>query len=164
MVRGVVRWSSCRSIILSQEGVAFIEYKEFENNEKAICTLQLSLGHSQLVQDGSFQQEEEASSPGWELQHRAMGRGRSPPNDQQDSLRASAKPHASPATSEGSAPLPANATAVTGEQAASRSRQLGAPEGGATYGLSPRFSQVGRSIPQPMDQSTGACLATCPGL
>ena len=38
-----------------------------------------------------------------------------------------------PAPSEGSAPLPASAPAVTGEQAASCSRQLGPPEGGSTY-------------------------------
>jgi hypothetical protein len=38
-----------------------------------------------------------------------------------------------PAPSEGSAPLPASTSAVTGEQAASSSRQLGPPEGGATY-------------------------------
>jgi hypothetical protein len=38
-----------------------------------------------------------------------------------------------PAPSEGSAPLPASAPAVTGEQAASCSRQLGPPEGAATY-------------------------------
>jgi hypothetical protein len=37
------------------------------------------------------------------------------------------------APSEGSAPLPASTSAVTGEQAASCSRQLGPPEGGATY-------------------------------
>jgi hypothetical protein len=37
-----------------------------------------------------------------------------------------------PAPSEGSAPLPASAPIVTGEQAASCSRQLGPPEGGAT--------------------------------
>jgi hypothetical protein len=38
-----------------------------------------------------------------------------------------------PAPSEGSAPLPASAPAVTGEQAAWCSRQLGPPEGGVTY-------------------------------
>jgi hypothetical protein len=38
-----------------------------------------------------------------------------------------------PATSERSAPLPASASAGTGELAASCSRQLGPPEGGATY-------------------------------
>ena len=38
-----------------------------------------------------------------------------------------------PAPGEGCAPLPASAPAVTGEQAASCSRQLGPPEGGSTY-------------------------------
>jgi hypothetical protein len=35
--------------------------------------------------------------------------------------------------SDGSAPLQASTSAVTGEQAASSSRQLGPPDGGATY-------------------------------
>jgi hypothetical protein len=38
-----------------------------------------------------------------------------------------------PAPDDGSAPLPASASEVTGEQAATCSRQLGSPEGGATY-------------------------------
>ena len=38
-----------------------------------------------------------------------------------------------PAPSEGSAPLPASAPAVTGKEAESCSRQLGQPEGGSTY-------------------------------
>jgi hypothetical protein len=59
-----------------------------------------------------------------------------------------------PAPSEECAPLPASAPAVTGEQAASCSRQLGSPEGGATYatlltGPVAPFRQVGSSSPHP---------------
>ena len=82
-----------------------------------------------------------------------------------------------PAPRDGSAPLPVSALAVTGELVASCSRQVVSAEGGVTYaavlaGPSPRFSQVGRSSPQPWIQTrlnplshsrqpTGACIATC---
>ena len=80
-----------------------------------------------------------------------------------------------PAPDAGSAPLPATSSA-TGEQAVDGSRQLGPPEGGATYaavlaGTAALNQPSGSLKPTAMDsdlsqlrQSTGACLATCPGL
>jgi hypothetical protein len=49
-------------------------------------------GRSQGVEDSSFPEEEEASGAGREPKHSASWRVRSPPNDQPDSSRASAKP------------------------------------------------------------------------
>jgi hypothetical protein len=61
-----------------------------------------------------------------------------------------------PAPSEGSAPLPASAPAVTGEQAASCCRQLGPPEGGVMYaavlaGAVAPFQPSGTIKPTAMD-------------
>jgi hypothetical protein len=78
-----------------------------------------------------------------------------------------------------SAPLPAFIS-VTGEQAASGSRQLGPPEGGVTYAAvvagpvapsqpsgslkpTPMESDMSNPLSRP-NQPIGACLATCPGL
>jgi hypothetical protein len=84
-----------------------------------------------------------------------------------------------PAPSDQSAPLPAS-SAVTGEKAASSSRQLGPPEGGATYAAilagpvapfqpsgSLKLTAVDSEMSEPLSHlrlTTGACLATCPGL
>ena len=85
-----------------------------------------------------------------------------------------------PATGAGSKPLPAT-TSVTGEQAASSSRQPSPSGVGATYAAvcgpltQPRLCQVGSLSPQPWIRSLpnpvslwrhlkGACLTTCPGL
>jgi hypothetical protein len=79
-----------------------------------------------------------------------------------------------------SALLPANASAVTGEQPASSSLQLGPPEGGITYAAelartvapiqpsgSLKPTVTGSDLPNPLShprQPTGACLATCAGI
>jgi hypothetical protein len=84
-----------------------------------------------------------------------------------------------PATGAGSAPLPA-LPSVTGELDAASSRQLGPPQGGATYAailagpvarhetggwLKPKAMDSDPSNPLPFpSQPTGACLTTCPGL
>jgi hypothetical protein len=79
------------------------------------------------------------------------------------------------APSDGSAPLPASTSAITGEHATSSSRQLRPPEGGATYAailagpvtpFQPRGSlkHTAMSESAVSPESTGACLATCPGL
>jgi hypothetical protein len=59
--------------------------------------------------------------------------GNRKPNELSSSGDSSEPANRRPAPSEGSAPLPASASTVTGELAASCSWQLGPPEGGATY-------------------------------
>jgi hypothetical protein len=169
-----VKRSPCRSTMLRQEEVDFI---------KAISTLQLSpalLGELRMaltrrktkpaVAAGS---RSTASLIGARASQRTCSQlaGKRKANELGSSGGSFELANRRPAPGDGSTPLPASASA-TGEQDANFSRQLGPPEGGAT---SPRFSQVGRSSPQPRVRispnplshprhPTRACLTTCPGL
>ena len=135
---------------------------------KAISTLQLSPAILKKLLMALSRRKKKPGSVGSEQQHRARGKGRSPPTNirtacgQAQSQRAGklgrlirARKQA-PSPSEGSAPLPASAPAFTGEQAASCSRQLGPPEGGSTYaavlpGSVVPFQRSGSLKPTAMD-------------
>jgi hypothetical protein len=132
----VVRRSSCRNILLRQEEIAFV---------KAISTLQLSATVLGELRMALSQRKKKPMVPAGS-RYTAPGRGARAPQRQTGQLAgkrkanelASSSDSSEPAKrrpepSEGSAPLPAKAPAVTGEQSPSCSRQLGPPEFGATY-------------------------------
>jgi hypothetical protein len=111
---------------------------------KALSTLSLSCSR-QGAKDGFVPKKEEASGARRVPWQHIWKRGQRPqrPSGQLTgkrkanelaSSRESLEPaNRRPALEHGFTPLPASAPAVTGEQAATCSRQLGSPEGGATY-------------------------------
>jgi len=130
-VYGVLKGSSCRSILLRQEDLAFF---------KAISTLQLSPAFLREVRNAMSRRKKPVVSsgaaaprPGWEQSpHRPSSNlaGKRKVNDlpsSDDSSEPANRPGA------GTAPLPANTSSVTGEHAASCSQQLVSPELGVTY-------------------------------
>ena len=165
--------------MLRQEDLAFI---------KAISTLQLSPAiHKELSM--ALSRKKKKSVPAGSRSTAPGGGARAPQrpsrqlagkrkaNELASSGDSSEPANRSPAPSEGSAPLPASASAVTGELDTSCSRQLGPPECGTTYaavlaGPVAPFQPRGLIKPTAMDSDlsetavslTGACLATCPGL
>ena len=179
----VVWRSSCRSIMLRQEELAFI---------KAISTMQLSLAILKELRMAMSRRKKKPAVPVGIRSTISTSGARAPQclpsllagkrkaNELACSGDSSEPAIRRPAPDAGSAPLPANSSAVTGEHAASCRRHLVSPEGGENYaavlpGPSPLISQVGRSSPQPWiqirlnplsrpRQSKGAFLATCPGL
>jgi hypothetical protein len=132
----LVRRSSCRSIMLRQEELDYI---------KAISTLQLSPAVLRELRTALSRRKKKPVVPAGSRSSVPGGRAGAPqrPNGQLAGKRkanelarsgdSSEPANRRPAPSEGSAPLPASVPAVTGEQAASCSRQLGPPEGGMTY-------------------------------
>jgi hypothetical protein len=133
----VVR-SSCRSIMLRQEELAFI---------KAISTLQLSPAVLRELRKALSRRKEpvgqarsRSTAPGGGAgdPQRPTGQlaGKRKANELASSGESSEPANRRPAPYDGPAPLPASAPAVTGEHAASCSRQLGPPEGGVSTRLS----------------------------
>ena len=122
--------------MLRQEELAFF---------KAISTLQLSpaslkgmrMALSRRKKKSAVPAESRSTAPGGGAgaPERTSGHlaGKRKANELANSGDSSEPANWRPAPSEGSAPLPASAPAVTGEQAASGSRQLGPPEDGSTY-------------------------------
>jgi hypothetical protein len=157
-VRSVVRRSSCLSILLRQEELAFI---------KAISTLQVSPAILKEVRMALSRRKKPAVPA--VSRSTAKGRGAGAPlrpsrelvgkrkaNELASSGRSPEPANRRPAPSEGSAPLPASISAVTGEKAALCSRQLGPSEGEATYaavlgGHVAPFQASGSSKPTAMD-------------
>jgi hypothetical protein len=150
-----VSWSSCRSIMLRQEELACL---------KAISTSQLSPAVLRELRTALSRRKKKPVVPagsrstapggGTGVPQRPTGQlaGKGKANKLSSSGDSSEPVKSCPAPCDGSAPLPASAPAVTGEQAATCSRQLGPPEGGVTYAAVlaatvARFSQVGRSSP-----------------
>ena len=128
--------SSCRSIMLRQEELAF---------SKAISTLQLSPA---ILKELRMALSRRKKKPGVPAGSRSTAPGGGPgapqrisgqltgkrkANELQSSGDSSEPTNRRPAPNEGSKPLPASAPAATGEQAASCSRQLGPPQAGSTY-------------------------------
>jgi hypothetical protein len=122
--------------MLRQEALAFI---------KAISTLQLS---STLLKELSVARSSRRRMPvvsagssstthggGFKAAERPSGQnaGKRKANELARSENSSQLANRRPATAAGSAPLPASALAVTGEQAPASSRKLGPPERGVTY-------------------------------
>jgi hypothetical protein len=129
-----VQWSSCRSVMLRQEELAFV---------KAISNLQVSPA---LLKELRLALSRRKKKPAVPAGSRSSGSGAKAPqrassqlvavkrkaNELASSGDSSEPANRRPATVAVSAPLPA-LPSVTGEQAAGSSRQLGPPEGGATY-------------------------------
>jgi hypothetical protein len=153
----VVRRSSCRSIMLRQEELAFI---------KAISTFQLSPAVPKELRTALSRRKKKPVVPagsrstapggGAGAPQRPTGQRKRKANELASSGDSSEPANRRPAPCEGSAPLPARAPAVTGEQAASCSRQLGPPEGGVTYaavldGAVAPFQPSGTLKPTAMD-------------
>jgi hypothetical protein len=128
-----VQWSSCRSVILRQEELTFV--KAISNLQISPALLKvLSLALSRRKKKPAMPAGSRSSGSGAKAPQRTSSQlaGKRKANELASSGDSSGPANRRPAIGAGSAPLPA-LPSVTGEQAAASSRQLGPPEGGATY-------------------------------
>jgi hypothetical protein len=132
----VVWRSSCRRVMLKQEELAFIKALSTFQVPPAVLT-ELTMALSRKKKRLAVPAGRRSTAPrSWAGAHqRPSGQlaGKRKANELASSGDSFAPANRRPEPSEGSAPMPASAPAVTGEQAASCSRQLGPPEGGVTY-------------------------------
>jgi hypothetical protein len=136
LVSCVLKRSSCRSTMLRQEELAFF---------KALSTLSLSPAVVKELRMVLSRRKKRPVVPavirgttsGGEARALLLPSGQLAGKRKSNELASSGvsfePANWRPASNDGSTPLPASAPAVTGEEAATCSRQRGSPEGGATY-------------------------------
>jgi hypothetical protein len=155
----VVWRSFCRSVLLRQEELAFVKaLSTFQVSPAVLKELRMALSRKKkrpAVPAGSRSTAPRGCAgapqrPSGQLAGKRKANELASPGDSPEPA------NRRPAPGEGSAPLPASATAVTGEQADSCSQQLDPPEVGVTYatvlaGTVAPFQPSGSLKPTAMD-------------